>query len=1718
ASQLDAPPADGFVSYTVRPLASAPSEAYIEARATIQFDQRPPVQSARLRYQLDADAPTTQLTVRQRDVASAEAPSFLVKWQASDAASGVRHVTVYVAEDGGDFHIWQRQVAGETGEAIYTGRAGHRYEFLAAATDIAGNRQAANIANAVLPNDGSAAQAAAGVGSNATVQQSAELPRAPQDRSYPSSSLFEQAQHLLPGFIASQQAGDFQQVLAPLALRSFADGFGGSSADIGALAMVQLPDHTVLASAGASRNQVFAYGKDGGHSVTPLFTLDSPVLAMAVDRVGQLWVASGSELLQVDPHSGAVLARHGGPGGMALGQALAIDAASGLIYISSQNGVESFNPAGDATHAWQHFSGARVGSLAMGPDHRLWGVRWSGSEISSAQLNPHTDIVSFDMAGRYPGQAQREFTLDGLVERISFGQTGTPLEGLLFASCGLPQHASQVGQSSLPHGASLLMVELASQRVLRVASGGSRGEALLSTADGRLLVAGTAHIDELAPIKPPHIEASSLPDGAVLPLPLNQVSIVFDQAMWLGANGAADPGDAASVLNPANYRLIASDAAGAITLHPSSVSWDATRNTVVLNLPALTAGSWALEVMNSLKSAAELPLAARYTSQFSTVLDFSSQLRLSFSHTRANHATGEISYDVSISNIGDADIRAPLTLLIDPGRYFNGQVAGAGQQGGLWLLKLDQALAAQGGKLAVGATLANQTVTLLPAASLGSALGMAALPHFDLGHGVYALPYTSAPPSIEVQGGQPGNAAGLASLLTRLGLSDRHALEQRLRSLDLSGRSQTLAALGLPANLADDEYAALLAVRDALAAAPEAGALASLLRRLQLPDQAALARRLAASDIADAGSEAQLLSKLGLPADVPASELDALYAVWDAASVLPPDAAVLARLLAHLNLADRAALDARLAATDLSVASLPAIVGLPRDASAAELEALYAVAQSLDAPTPEGTPTASAVQVLPAANAGQPWLATLVAHDADSARFYWQIVQGPAGLTLTADADSSHDASGYANTATLRWTPTSRDLADTRIVVRVSDSLGGVSYQQLSLQVAGGNQRPVIDRIANVDGVEGQAISLPISASDADGDALTLSVRDLPAGARFDAASGRVVWTPGYGQAGDYTVTVLASDGKLSSSQRFTIHIAKGYATPQFAALASQQLREGEAFALRLAGSLPGGLTLADGSVKLSFSAPWLPAGASLDEDSGWFRWTPGYTQAGNVSLPITLTARYTSAAGGEVITRSVQQVLSLQVDDAAAAPVFGASETWHVLEGQPLAISVFAFDPNHPDYEIGVKARFDAPELTGAAPNPLHYQFDQLPPGAHFDTQTAQLFWTPDYTQAGSYQVVVTATSVVNGISKTASTVVPIVVEAAYRAPQLAAIAGQQVQRGASLVIPLSATDPAGQAVQIRVEGLPAFARFDPEHNRILANPGAGDRGAYTVTVTASNDGGGDPAKARSSSQQFVLTAISLTEPPRLSLPAEAVAVVGQTLRLPLRVSDLDQDPLSFAREGLPEGAVIERDGYGRATLVWTPTADQLGQHDCTITVSDSGLPPQHAGQTLPPDFVAVPNVVSKALRLTVKTDNGAPQLMQVSANGTTVNDLPGADHRSLIAAEEGRELSVQLLARDLDGDALHWTLEPLPTGASLSETLDADGRSVLTLRWTPDRFAASGSTSGQPKGLYRLSATVSDGMASQVQTLDIQVAHRNQAPEILPMPLQLVHEGDTL
>jgi hypothetical protein len=180
----------GSVGYTILPRTDALTGDAIAANARVLFNTAAPQDAPQITQTLDAVAPKTTLTAERIGAAGND---YQLRWTSvdDDGGSGVRHATVYVAEDGGDFKIWLRQTS-ETA-AIYAGREGHSYEFLALATDNAGNREQPP-PGALAPDDGSRAN----LGSLPTFETTPADPPPPPAELPATNPLFVEAAKAVP--------------------------------------------------------------------------------------------------------------------------------------------------------------------------------------------------------------------------------------------------------------------------------------------------------------------------------------------------------------------------------------------------------------------------------------------------------------------------------------------------------------------------------------------------------------------------------------------------------------------------------------------------------------------------------------------------------------------------------------------------------------------------------------------------------------------------------------------------------------------------------------------------------------------------------------------------------------------------------------------------------------------------------------------------------------------------------------------------------------------------------------------------------------------------------------------------------------------------------------------------------------------------------------------------------------------------------------------------------------------------------------------------------------------------------------------------------------------------------------------------------------------------------------------------------------------------------
>ena len=273
----------------------------------------------------------------------------------------------------------------------------------------------------------------------------------------------------------------------------------------------------------------------------------------------------------------------------------------------------------------------------------------------------------------------------------------------------------------------------------------------------------------------------------------------------------------------------------------------------------------------------------------------------------------------------------------------------------------------------------------------------------------------------------------------------------------------------------------------------------------------------------------------------------------------------------------------------------------------------------------------------------------------------------------------------------------------------------------------------------------------------------------------------------------------------------------------------------------------------ADAGDTLTYSAPYLPAGAVFTPATRTFAWTPTFEQIGVHYATFEVT-------DGQV---AVSETIAITVYSGSNhPPVLDAISDKSVDEGQTLSFSVSATDIDSGDT--------------------LSYSASGLLSGADFSDQT--FTWTPTYEQAGSYDVTFT----VSDGAATDSETITISVGNVNRAPVLNAVGNQSVNENFSLSFSTSATDPDGDSVSYSAAGLPSGATFA---NGVFSwTPGYDQAGAYPVTFTA---GDGD----LTASEAITITVVNVTDetPPsvhNLEPAADAIQVPLNTL-IALTISD---------------------------------------------------------------------------------------------------------------------------------------------------------------------------------------------------------------------------------
>jgi len=181
------------------------------------------------------------------------------------------------------------------------------------------------------------------------------------------------------------------------------------------------------------------------------------------------------------------------------------------------------------------------------------------------------------------------------------------------------------------------------------------------------------------------------------------------------------------------------------------------------------------------------------------------------------------------------------------------------------------------------------------------------------------------------------------------------------------------------------------------------------------------------------------------------------------------------------------------------------------------------VRQVNDAPVFTGPPPAQVT-------GGMLYEQRLGALDAENDTLTFSREEAPAGMTVEAE------------TGILRWTPSSPGAF--KVAVEVSDGELS-SHMNFTLVVTFINKAPLFTSTPVDAATGGLHYVYEPHAVDVDGDALNFTLAQAPAGMLVDHFSGRLDWTPGRDVWGNFSVVLVASDGKGGEvRQEFTVTVS----------------------------------------------------------------------------------------------------------------------------------------------------------------------------------------------------------------------------------------------------------------------------------------------------------------------------------------------------------------------------------------------------------------------------------------------------------------------------------------------------------------------------------------------------------------------------------------------
>ncbi|HEY9621936.1 MAG TPA: putative Ig domain-containing protein [Crinalium sp.] len=483
-------------------------------------------------------------------------------------------------------------------------------------------------------------------------------------------------------------------------------------------------------------------------------------------------------------------------------------------------------------------------------------------------------------------------------------------------------------------------------------------------------------------------------------------------------------------------------------------------------------------------------------------------------------------------------------------------------------------------------------------------------------------------------------------------------------------------------------------------------------------------------------------------------------------------------------------------------------------------------------------------------NVGRNYQYQLAGSDADGDGLAWDLTTPIRGMSLDA------------TTGRLQWQPTSDQVGQHPITVRLLDSQGSFIEQSFTLTVTAANLPPAIQSVPPTRAAQGQTYRYQVQAIDPENDGLTFALVQPPAGMTIN---GNVIeWTPLTTQSGLYPVEIVVTDSQgAQSKQQFSVQVG---------ATAINQAPSITSSPVQIANTLKPyqyqvTATDADGDSLTYRFVQTPPSGMSINPTTGLISWNNPV--AGTYTIVV-------AAEDGKGLGGAQQFTLVARPNQA---PVFNSTAPTTATPNVLYAYDVQVQDPNSDPVTFSLDAASQARGMT----------IDKL----------GRLRWTPKTTDIGTYPVTLTATDILgDSVQQTFN----LAVAADTQAPQvLLSASTTQAKAGETVTFQVAATDNVGvNELRLLVNG-EAIALDGQKRASVVVKPEWTSISAKAIALDASGN------QKEVTTTVGVVSANAQAPIVKLNLSNIANGVITSATNLIGTVDDPDSSSVTYKVEAAP-------------------------------------------------------------------------------------------------------------------------------------------------------------------------------------------------------------------